>query len=104
MLKKSHTPHLVQPFFLHFYTSSPIIFLALSSWEMIFTSSQHSSEIFKGWDDVVVIVVDGSPDNDCVTMLGKSICISIDGDGAAAIGDDDRLDDDILLLLLNFDV
>lgn len=56
-------------------------------------SSQHLSEVF--WD-----AGDDSIDG---VMLGNSICISIDGDGAA-MGDDDRLDDDILLVVLNFDV
>lgn len=78
------------------YTLSPILFLALSS-ELIFStlssSSQHSSDICSGC--VIVDSVDGA-------MLGRSICTSIDGDGAA-IGDDDRLDDDILLLVLNLD-
>lgn len=77
------------------YTSSPILFLALSS-ELISSTSTPSqcsaAEVGTG----CVGSVDGG------VMLGKSICISIDGDGAA-IGDDDRLDD-ILLLVLNFDV
>lgn len=54
--------------------------------------AQHST-------DVRTVVGVGSVDG---VILGRSICTSIDGDGAA-IGDDDRLDDDILLLVLNFD-
>lgn len=75
-------------------SSEPFTFLA-STTELINTVSSSPKQSSAYIDGVVV----GSLD---VVILLKSICISIDGDGAA-IGDDERLGDDVLLLVLNFD-